>query len=254
MALDGALALSVYQVLDTEEAVAASLEDAADLKGQGDLGRGGEEPEDLHGVASDPAGEHGQTEALARLGLCIGEDLRDRERGFDGETNVADEDRVRGIDGGDARHDNFANQQAREEVDNELPVSVIIWLASSLLFVHHVRCPSTGETQRLRRPPLPEIVRPLRKEALGSGEWQPGLSALVRRGRSVIERNLEKRHLHAHHDQGLYQQARVESCAGPVEDPIVQHVHVSRMRRIRRTAKGAQPALRQSAKQRKKRT
>lgn len=54
----------------------------------------------------------------------------------------------------------------------------------------------------------------------------------------MIERNLEKRHLHAHHDQGLYQQALVESCAGPVEDPIAQHVHVSRMRRIRRTAKG----------------
>lgn len=136
MTLDGALAFSVYKVLDTEEAVATSLEDAADLKGQGDLGRGGEKPKDLHGVASDPAGEHGQTEALARLGLRIGENLRDWERGFDGESNVADEDRVRGIDGG-IRHDNFANQQAREEVDNELPVSVIIRLASSLLVFDH---------------------------------------------------------------------------------------------------------------------
>lgn len=108
MTLDGALAFSVYKVLDTEEAVAASLEDAADLKGQGDLGRGGEKPKDLHGVASDPAGEHGKTEALARLGLRIGEDLRDWKCGLNGETNVADEDRVRGIDGS-ARHDNFAN-------------------------------------------------------------------------------------------------------------------------------------------------
>lgn len=135
MTFDGTLALSVYQVLDAEEAVAASLEDAADLKSQRDLGRGGEKPKDLHGVASDPASEHGQTEAFARLGLRIGEDLRDWERGFDGETNVADEDRVRGIDGGNARHDNFANQQAREEVDNELPVSVIIRLASSSLLI-----------------------------------------------------------------------------------------------------------------------
>lgn len=123
VALDGALAFSVDEVLDAEEAVAASLEDAADLEGQGNLGRGGEEPEDLHGVASDPAGEHRQPEALDRLGLRIGEDLRNRERGFDGEANVADEDRVHGIDGRNAGHDNFADEQACEEVDNELPVS-----------------------------------------------------------------------------------------------------------------------------------
>lgn len=136
VALDGALAFSVDEVLDAKEAVATGLEDAADLEGQGNLGRGGEEPENLHGVASDPAGEHGQTEALARLGLRVGEDLRDRERGFDGEANVADEDRVRGIDGRHARHDNFADEQACEEVDNELPVSDYTVSLAILWFDH----------------------------------------------------------------------------------------------------------------------
>jgi hypothetical protein len=78
-------------------------------------------------------------------------------------------------------------------------------MLASLLIFKHRQCPSIGETQRLGRSPLPKIIRPLRKETLGSSEWQSGLSALVRRGRSVIERNLEKRYLHSNHDQGLYQ-------------------------------------------------
>lgn len=139
VALDGALAFSVEEVLDTEEAVATSLEDAADFEGQGNLRRGGEEPEDLHGVASDPAGEHGQPETLARLGLRIGEDLRDRERGFDGEANVADEDRVHGIGRRKAREDSFADEQASEEVDNELPVSNYT-VSLPILRFNHYQC------------------------------------------------------------------------------------------------------------------
>lgn len=47
----------VEKVLQAEEGVAAGLEDAADLEGPGDLGGRGEEPDHLHGVTDEPAGE-----------------------------------------------------------------------------------------------------------------------------------------------------------------------------------------------------
>lgn len=124
VSLDGTVAFSVDKILDSEQAVAYSLEDAADLECQRDLARGREEPENLHGVSSDPAGENGQPEALARLGLRIGDNLRDREGSFDGEADVSDEHGIRGIIARrSAGHDNLANKQAHKEVEDELPIS-----------------------------------------------------------------------------------------------------------------------------------
>lgn len=125
MSLEGSIsAVSVEKVLDSQEAIAAGLEDTAHLERQWDLGRGREEPVNLHGISSDPAGKHGNPETLTRLGLGIGDDLRDRKDGFDGEADDSDEFGIRGINAGrNAGHDNLASEQANEEVDDKLPIS-----------------------------------------------------------------------------------------------------------------------------------
>lgn len=51
------VAVAIHHVLDTQEGVAGSLEHAADLEGPGDRRRRGEEPEHLHGVTGQPAGQ-----------------------------------------------------------------------------------------------------------------------------------------------------------------------------------------------------
>lgn len=71
------------EVLQAEEGVAAGLEDAADLEGPRDFRRRGEEPNHLHGVTDEPAGENGEAEALAGAGLNVGDDLRQRQGGLD---------------------------------------------------------------------------------------------------------------------------------------------------------------------------
>lgn len=50
--------VAVHEVLQAEEQVAAGLEDATELEGPGYLGRRREKPEHLHGVSSQPAGQH----------------------------------------------------------------------------------------------------------------------------------------------------------------------------------------------------
>ena len=105
--LDGALA--VHDVLHAQVAVAAALEHGAQLEGQRDRALRREEVEELHGVAADPAQEHGHPEALAGPRPRVGEDLRHGEHGFDAEADVAQERRVRVVDGPPRRQDEFAD-------------------------------------------------------------------------------------------------------------------------------------------------
>lgn len=156
MSLDGStFAISVEKVLDSEEAVAASLEDATCLECQRDLGRGRKEPVNLHGITSDPTSKHGHSKAFARLGLRIGDDLRDWKNGFDGEADDSDELGICGIVARcHAGHDNLTSEQAHEEVDDELP----IWF---------------------RRSPLPKVVRSLGKDTFWRSKRQAGLATLV---------------------------------------------------------------------------
>ena len=51
------VAVAIHHVLDTQERVARSLEHATDLEGPGDRRRRSEEPEHLHGVTGQPAGQ-----------------------------------------------------------------------------------------------------------------------------------------------------------------------------------------------------
>lgn len=72
---------------------------------------------------------------------------------------------------------------------------------------------------RLRRPPLPEIERPLR--LMYARERGRGIAALGIGARPVLERDLEQDDLDGHHDEGLHEQRRVEPCSGVVEYPGV---------------------------------
>lgn len=53
----GSPAVRIHHVLYTQKRVAESLEHAADLEGRGDRRRRSEEPEHLHRVTNQPAGQ-----------------------------------------------------------------------------------------------------------------------------------------------------------------------------------------------------
>lgn len=118
------LAASVHQILDAKVGVAAGLEDAAALEGPGDLASRGEEPEHLHGVTGQPHGQDRHAETLARARLVVDEDLGDGKGRFDGESDVADERGVGHVEGLEGREKDLADDEAGEEVEDELPVSV----------------------------------------------------------------------------------------------------------------------------------
>lgn len=73
----------VHEVLETQAAIARGLEDTADLECPRDLCSSREEPEHLHGITNEPAGQDGESETLARLGLHVGQHLRQRQCSFD---------------------------------------------------------------------------------------------------------------------------------------------------------------------------
>ncbi len=91
------LSTAIHEVLYAEEYIASSLEYAAELEGPRDLGGRREEPEHLHRITKQPAHQHRDAEALARAGARIREDLRQRERSLDRETDVTDHGRVQRI-------------------------------------------------------------------------------------------------------------------------------------------------------------
>lgn len=126
------LAASIHQILDAKIRVAAGLEDTAALEGPGDLARRSEEPEHLHGVTGQPHGQNRQAETLARARLVVDEDLRDGKGRFDGETNVADQRGVGHVEGLEGREKDLADDEAGEEVQDELPVPVRVLAFTSL--------------------------------------------------------------------------------------------------------------------------
>lgn len=114
----------IHQVLDTQKRIAARLEDAAKLERPWNLRRRREEPEHLHGVTRQPAGQDRQPEALARSGAHVGEYLRQGQRCFDREADVAEERGVHGVQAGEGGDYEFERREYYKEVEQELPVSV----------------------------------------------------------------------------------------------------------------------------------
>lgn len=77
--------------LEAQVEVAHTLEDTTELERPGDGLCAVEEVTHFHSVTENPCRNNGESEALARAGLVVGEDLRDREDSFDGESDVAKE-------------------------------------------------------------------------------------------------------------------------------------------------------------------
>ena len=175
------LSVSIHEVLDPEEDITPRLEDAAQLKGPGYLGRRGEEPEHLHGVTHEPRDQDRRPEALARPRLRIDVYLREGEGRFDGEANVAEHRGVYAIQRAHWREDELAYGEGDEEVEEELPVSMNVTpeLGPERIII------ARGEdsNSRFRRPPLPEVVGPLRRprRILGASERGRGLASPRRR-------------------------------------------------------------------------
>lgn len=95
------LAVPVHPVLQPQPGITASLEDATHFECPRHLVVLAQEKKPhLHGVACEPVSQHGEAEPLAGARACIGKDLRERQRGFNGEPEVADEKRVWGGWGG----------------------------------------------------------------------------------------------------------------------------------------------------------
>lgn len=82
------------------------------------------------------------------------------------------------------------------------------------------RLQGSGRYVRFARPPLPEAVGPRgREDGLLAGlEGRGGVAALGGGRGPVVEGDLEQGQLDQDHDEGLYQQRRVEAGAGVVED------------------------------------
>lgn len=88
--LSGGVSSEVIK-LEAQVEVANALEDTTELERPGDGLCAVEEVAHLHGITENPCRDDGDSEALARAGSVVGNDLRDREGSFDGESAVANE-------------------------------------------------------------------------------------------------------------------------------------------------------------------
>jgi len=82
----------------------------------------------------------------------IGQDLRERECGFDGEADGAEACGVEGVKCWDWGDQEFECEEGNEEVEEELPVSAGCVVSTSQISRRR------GTNSRLRRPPLPEVI------------------------------------------------------------------------------------------------
>ena len=116
------LSTPIHEVLYAEEYIASSLEYAAELEGPGDLAGRREEPKHLHRITKQPAHQHREAEALARACARIREDLRQRQRSLDRQTDVTDHGRVQRIQPVEGSDGEFAYRQADKHVEEKVPV------------------------------------------------------------------------------------------------------------------------------------
>lgn len=89
-ALSGGVSSEVIK-LEAQVEIANALEDTTELERPGDGLCAVEEVAHLHGITENPCRDDRDSEALARAGSVVGNDLRDREGSFDGESAVANE-------------------------------------------------------------------------------------------------------------------------------------------------------------------
>jgi hypothetical protein len=115
--------VSIPIILHPQKQITTSLKDTAQFERPRDLASGCEEPEHLHCVTSYPASKDRDSEALARPRLVVGIYLGKRERGFHRESNVSDNRWVCHIYGRHRGEEEFADDEANEEIEEELPVS-----------------------------------------------------------------------------------------------------------------------------------
>lgn len=119
-----ALSAPVHQILNAQKRITARLENTTQLERPRNLRRRCEEPEHLHGVTRQPTSQHRQPEALARSRADVRENLRQGQRRFDRESDVAEDDRVNGVQSGERGEDEFERDEDNEKVQQKLPVSV----------------------------------------------------------------------------------------------------------------------------------
>lgn len=172
------------QVLRRKPQIATGLEDAAGLERPGHLAVAArEEKPHLEGIADDPVDNDAGAEAAAPFALPIGEQLGQRQRGFDSEGHHAEQIRVRD-EPHRRRHEDMQHQQHAAKVRNKRPV-------------------------RPCRPPLPEVVGPPRRRGR--------LERQMRGRRPRGERNMQQHQVHGDHEQGLDEQRGAKVRAEPVE-------------------------------------
>lgn len=80
--------------------------------------------------------------------------MRERKCGFDGEADGAEACRVEAVQGRYGGDQEFQRDEGDEEVEEELPVPVRIFVSNC----SQIMC-GRKENSRLMRPPLPEIIR-----------------------------------------------------------------------------------------------
>lgn len=110
--------------LRSQPEIAAHLEDAAKLEGDGDAALaapGSKEKPHLEHVANDPVHDDGEAEALASTPLVVCQQLREGQRGFDGQRYVTQEIGVGNEETGGG-HREVEDEQGESEVCQERPV------------------------------------------------------------------------------------------------------------------------------------
>lgn len=89
------LAVPIHPILHSQPGITARLENTAHLEGPRHLVVLAQEKKaHFHGVTHQPVGQHGEAEPLAGARLRIGKDLWERQRGFNGKSDVTNEERI----------------------------------------------------------------------------------------------------------------------------------------------------------------
>lgn len=115
--------IPIHPILHPQPRITARLENATHLKRPRHLARiRGKKKAHLHRVSEQPIREHRDAKALAGSGALVGEDLRERKDGFDGEAEVADEVGVEGVRGG--LEEDVDDEEGEGEEEEEFPVAV----------------------------------------------------------------------------------------------------------------------------------
>lgn len=154
------LAQTIHHILQPQIHIAHALESGTELEcGRNDV-LGIEQVTHLHHITEKPRAQNGEPESLAGPRALVGQDLRNGQEGFDGESGNAEEVDI-GLRLGDEGEEHVYHEEDAGEIAKESPVSV---LGGWLTFESKTGTRKKEADERSNilsfTPPTPEVIRP----------------------------------------------------------------------------------------------